>query len=315
MTIGIPREANMAARSALVVAHMLIVSALPLLAGMARAATSPVGSADSPGFAHPDSLDAGAPDLALLEVRELDTHRDSWTVLDARPADAFRDGHLPGARSFTWEDYTKTDERGVPYKTWPPQDLASALGAMGIDEQTPILVYGDADKSWGGEGWACWSLAWIGHRGPIRLLAGGIQAWQAAGLPLEAGTPTLSPPAARYQARPRPEINIETAELRGNSSALSIVDTRSLKEWLLGKIPGAIHIPWDEFHSGSDRRPISPDEMRELLRKKGVNTDRPVVYYCTGGIRSAYAWLVHELSGLPPARNYEGGMEEWKRVK
>jgi hypothetical protein len=23
---------------------------------------------------------------------------------------------------------------------------------------------------------------------------------------------------------------------------------------------------------------------------------------------------LHELAGLPPARNYEGGMEEWKRL-
>jgi thiosulfate/3-mercaptopyruvate sulfurtransferase len=294
---------------------MLIVSAFPLLAGTARAAADPAVSADALGSAHPDSLGARTPDVGLLEVRELEGNRGSWTVLDARPKDAFGEGHLPGARSFTWEDYTRTDERGVPYKTWPPLDLAAALGAMGIDERTPIVVYGDADKSWGGEGWACWSLAWIGHRGPIRLLAGGIRAWQAAGLPLETGVPALTPPAVRYQARPRPEINIETAELRSDSSALSIVDTRSLKEWLMGKIPGAIHIPWDEFHSGSDRRPISPDAMRELLRKKGVSTDRPVVYYCAGGIRSAYAWLVHQLSGLPSARNYEGGMEEWKRVK
>jgi thiosulfate/3-mercaptopyruvate sulfurtransferase len=265
--------------------------------------------------ARPDTLVSGPPDLGLLEVRELDSHRGSWTLLDARPAALFRAGHLPGARSFSWEDYTKTDERGVPYKTWPPQELARALGAMGIDENTPVVVYGDADKSWGGEGWSCWSLAWIGHRGPIRLLAGGIQAWRAAGLSLESGEATPALAQASYQARPRPEIDIETAELRGDLRAISLIDVRSLKEWLQGRIAGATHISWEEFYSGNDRRPISPDALRELLRKKGVRTDRPVVYYCAGGIRSAYAWLVHQLAGLPPARNYEGGMEEWKRVQ
>jgi thiosulfate/3-mercaptopyruvate sulfurtransferase len=42
--------------------------------------------------------------------------------------------------------------------------------------------------------------------------------------------------------------------------------------------------------------------------------DRPVVYYCKGGIRSAYAWMVHVLAGFPGACNFEGGMEEWKTV-
>jgi thiosulfate/3-mercaptopyruvate sulfurtransferase len=45
----------------------------------------------------------------------------------------------------------------------------------------------------------------------------------------------------------------------------------------------------------------------------GVDAEKPLVYYCTGGVRSAYAWMVHQLCGLPPARNYGGGMEDWTR--
>jgi thiosulfate/3-mercaptopyruvate sulfurtransferase len=52
----------------------------------------------------------------------------------------------------------------------------------------------------------------------------------------------------------------------------------------------------------------------KLLAKHGVDLRKPVVYYCTGGIRSGYAWMVHTLAGLPNGRNYEGGMEEWKRL-
>jgi thiosulfate/3-mercaptopyruvate sulfurtransferase len=50
-----------------------------------------------------------------------------------------------------------------------------------------------------------------------------------------------------------------------------------------------------------------------MLEKEGVDLRKPVVYYCTGGIRSGYAWLVHQLGNLPPAVNYEGGTEEWAR--
>ncbi len=45
----------------------------------------------------------------------------------------------------------------------------------------------------------------------------------------------------------------------------------------------------------------------------GVDTTHPVVYYCHGGIRSGYVWLVHQLAGLPTARNYSGGMAAWQK--
>jgi thiosulfate/3-mercaptopyruvate sulfurtransferase len=254
-------------------------------------------------------------DLARIDAATL--HRDlgAFVILDGRPGKAFRQGHLPGARSFWWEDHTRTDDAGVPYRPMPAAQLAAALGMLGISETTPVVLYGDADESWGGEGWACWILAWLGHEGPLRVLDGGIQAWRAHGLPQESGPAGPADRPVLYNFGSRPHVEISATELRTAPDGYAIVDTRSKIEWLLGKIPGAVHIPWNEFHQGEERRPIHADDLSALLRAKGIGAERPVVYYCAGGVRSAYAWMVHELSGLPPARNYEGGMEDWKRKK
>ena len=123
-----------------------------------------------------------AHDVGLIEPRALARNPAAWVVLDARPKSQWQAGHIPGARSFSWEDYTGTDGKGIPYKVRPPREMAEGLGAMGIDEKTPVTVYGDADKSWGGEGWTVWVLAWLGQKGPIRLLDGGIQEWRAGGI-------------------------------------------------------------------------------------------------------------------------------------
>jgi len=256
---------------------------------------------------------ASAKDLDLIGPAALKSNASGWTILDARPKAAWKEGHIPGARSLSWEDYTRTDEAGVPFRVLPPQEMAEILGAMSISEKTPIVVYGDADSSWGGEGWTCWLLSWLGHSGPIRLLAGGVQAWRSQGYPLAEGEEQVKGAPARYEVNLSPEIFITSAELVKNRTSLTIIDTRSGWEWFTGHIPLAVHIPWQDFHTGEDRRPIGPADLRSLLGKHGVNPDKPVVYYCAGGIRSAYTWLVHELSGLPTARNYEGGMEEWKR--
>jgi len=257
---------------------------------------------------------AFASDLGTIEPAYLNQHLSAWVILDARPKSEWMSGHIPGALSFSWEHYTRTDEKGVPYRVWPPAELAAELGKMGINENTPVVVYGDADKSWGGEGWDCWVLSWLGHKGPIRLLAGGIQSWRNNKFSLKEGVEEKKIHLFQYKFKIEPTLDIDTANLERQKSVFTIIDTRSTIEWFKGRIPGAIHIPWTEFYSGRDRRPLSADALKKLLQKEGIDINKPIVYYCAGGIRSAYAWLVHQLSGLPAARNYEGGFEAWKRM-
>ena len=253
-------------------------------------------------------------DLALIEPHTLNSTLSQWVILDARPKTEWRAGHIPGAISFSWQQYPRTDKYGVPYRVWTPQELAKALGEIGIDEKTPVVVYGDADKSWGGEGWTCWVLSWLGHQGPIRLLNGGIQSWRYHKLPLNYKENNNVIRTVTYIINIKPILNITIEEIyERQKSNIVLIDTRSFFEWIKGHIPGAIRIDWSDFYSGKERRPISPDEFKNLLKKKGVDPNKQIVYYCTGGMRSGYAWMVHQLSGLPSAKNYEGGIEEWER--
>lgn len=252
-------------------------------------------------------------DIRLIEPDELNRTLSKWVVLDARPKTEWAAGHIPGTRSFSWENYTRTDEKGIEFRIFPAQELASALAALGIDEKSPVVIYGDADKSWGGEGWDAWVLSWLGHKGQIRVLNGGIQAWRSQNLPLTKDADGTWSKKARYQVNLNSQLDISTEELARQGSSFSVVDVRSTFEWLKGRIPGAIHISWEKFYQGKERRPLSSAEVKKLLYSHGVDTTRPVVYYCLGGIRSAYAWLVHQLSGVPPARNYEGGMAAWQK--
>jgi len=256
---------------------------------------------------------APGPDLGLIEAAALKGDQSRWVILDGRPKAEWEAGHIPGAYSFCWENYTRTDEKGVEYRVFPPKELAAALGAMGISENTPVVVYGDAEKSWGGEGWDAWVLSWLGHKGPIRLLAGGIQAWRGQGFPLVKGPEKKTAIKVEYRFSLKPELDISTEDLEQKKGSPVIVDVRSTFERFKGKIPGSIHIFWERFFTGPDRRPLGPQELKKLLAAAGVDTTRPVVYYCHGGIRSGYTWLVHQLAGLPPARNYEGGWVAWQK--
>ncbi len=254
-----------------------------------------------------------AGNMSLIEPSVLNGELSKYVILDARPKTEWQAGHIPGALSFSWENFTRTDGQGIPFQVLPPQELASALGEMGIDEKTAIVIYGDADKSWGGEGWAGWTFTWLGHAGSIRILNGGIQAWRNGGLPVTADTPKGKAKAA-YHFTLTPRWDISTAEIEQRKSPMVLVDTRSTLEWLRGRIPGAIHIEWTNFYTGPDRHPLDAAAFKKLLKDNGVDTGKPIVYYCRGGIRSGYVWMVHQLAGLPDARNYEGGMEAWWKL-
>jgi len=260
------------------------------------------------------NVPAEAMDLALIEPDVLNRNLNSYVILDARPKSEWSAGHIPGALSFSWEDYTRTDEKGVPYRVWPAQKLARALGKMGISERAAVVVYGDADKSWGGEGWDCWVLSWLGHRGPIRLLAGGIQSWRNNRFLTMSGAVKITAKPVQYKFKTNAQIDISPSEIEQQRANIVLVDTRSTFERIKGRIPDSVHIEWKDFYTGKDKRPLQPEAVKKLLRDNGVDTRKEIVYYCTGGIRSAYAWLVHQLAGLPTARNYEGGYEEWSRL-
>ncbi len=262
-----------------------------------------------------------ATDLQRINAADLKPAGHGWVILDARPVSRWEKGHIPGALSFSWETYTRTDADGVSYRIMPTKILADTLGTMGITRQTPVAVYGDADSSWGGEGWVCWIFSLLGHQGPIGLVDGGVQSWRQLDYPMKTGKFAFpetknSERQTRYVPEFQPGLIITAHAIwkkEKSGGQRQLVDTRSTREWIFGHLPGAVHISWEDFFSGRLNSPLDRDALIHLLEKNGIDPARPVVYYCTGGIRSGYAWTVHALSGLSPAINFEGGTEEWNR--
>jgi thiosulfate/3-mercaptopyruvate sulfurtransferase len=254
-------------------------------------------------------------ELEKMSVSDAASCSETLIFIDARPVKVWQESHIPDARPFSWETYTRTDMDGVKYRAFPPKELADALGRMGISHTDAVVVYGDADTSWGGEGWAVWIFARLGHQGPVYALDGGFSLWQSKGYPVEKSYKT-SFPVKNYIFDLQPDQDISAADIAKAGKNITLVDTRNyFTEWLPGHIPGAVHIPWEKFYYGDHRQFISPEALKTLLTDKGVDLNKPVVYYCTGGIRSGFPWMVHELSGRGEAKNFEGGIEEWKHFQ
>jgi molybdopterin/thiamine biosynthesis adenylyltransferase/rhodanese-related sulfurtransferase len=101
------------------------------------------------------------------------------------------------------------------------------------------------------------------------------------------------------------KAEIEEVDARGASRLLeseiapALLDVREQDEWDEGHIPGAIHIPRGNLESRAEQ--ALPDR------------ERPVVVYCAGGSRSAFAAKTLEELGYDTVWSLAGGYTEWKR--
>jgi hydroxyacylglutathione hydrolase len=112
-------------------------------------------------------------------------------------------------------------------------------------------------------------------------IAGGMRAWEAAGLP-----------TASYAIISADELR--TAAARGDAPL--VIDVRSDREWNAGHVEDAIHIP-----------------LEELTKRTGeIPRDRNVATMCEGGYRSALAASLLARAGVDRLSNVTGGMSQWR---
>jgi sulfur-carrier protein adenylyltransferase/sulfurtransferase len=88
-------------------------------------------------------------------------------------------------------------------------------------------------------------------------------------------------------------------ELLDGPDAPLVVDVREPDEWADGHIPHAVHVPRGHFESKIEQ--AAPDRAR------------PVVVYCAGGSRSAFAAKTLQELGYENVVSLAGGYTDWKR--
>lgn len=244
-------------------------------------------------------------------------------VLDVRGRSAYEfGGHIPGAVHTTWHEYS--DPNAVPKGLLNPDlgAIEQTLRRLGINQESDVVIYSNPFDNWGDEGRMFWMLEYLGHRN-LRILDGGWVKWTAEKRPFEHG---LAPPAAgNFKAQPVKALAIVKEELklivRMPHEQTAIVDARSLEEYLgkevsgiprPGHIPSAIHMAWNGFLN-KDATIKDLDVIRAMLEDKGIRSDQEVICYCTGGVRSAWLYVILKLVGYPAIRNYPGSWWEWSR--
>ena len=235
-------------------------------------------------------------------------------LVDVRPAEEFARGHIPGAVHFDLFGLSLVDTSDAPLKAFMYM-IHHVLELRGVSESTEVVFYEDNSGMRAARG--LWFLEFFGHQN-VRILDGGIQAWQAAGFAVT--TEAASPKTAIFKTSERREVlaTVDDVLHSLDNKEISILDTRSKGEYLGthvraargGAIPGAIHIEWTDNLDAKGKFK-SDAELTAMYSKVGITPDKEVISYCQGGYRAAHSYVALRLIGFLKVRNYIGSWKEW----
>jgi rhodanese-related sulfurtransferase len=97
-----------------------------------------------------------------------------------------------------------------------------------------------------------------------------------------------------------PDHDPELAYRLVNQEHALLLDVRTSREYLAGHVPGAKNIDVQEL----------PDRLNEVEALVGGKKDRPIVVYCTRGVRAAQAKRILLKAGYEKVTNL-GGLYDW----
>jgi thiosulfate/3-mercaptopyruvate sulfurtransferase len=231
---------------------------------------------------------------------------------------SWREGHLPGALYVNLnEDLSgpKTGSNGR-HPLAGRDDYARWMGRIGIAPGREVVVHDRQAAMYAVRAW--WVLLWMGHR-TVRVLDGGLAAWQAAGgalsqdvpLPVAAGTyPTLAPQLP----------TLDAAQLQRRLGEVLVLDARAPERYrgdvepidaVAGHIPGAANRFFKDNLQADGRFKPAGQLRSEFLAALGGRAPAEVVNQCGSGVTACHNLLAMEVAGLGGAALYPGPWSEW----
>ncbi len=197
-----------------------------------------------------------------LTPHQAKSARDAGVLLiDLRPHAEFATGYIPGSINVMFSRKSLPERVATAIPPGPPIVLFS--GEVAVAEAAAEALQGAA-------------------RNPLQgILAGGIEAWRRAGLPL-----------VRL-----PQFSVADLWQRLNAphDDLVLIDVRESFEWDLGYIEGSLLIPLGEIWQ----------------RAEELDRGKELILICEEGIRSSTAASILLHRGFPRAANVPGGLGDW----
>jgi thiosulfate/3-mercaptopyruvate sulfurtransferase len=231
---------------------------------------------------------------------------------------AYEREHIPGARYVRMPDILlRRAESGLRNELPSPERLRDALQALGISDDSRIVVYWDGDWVIQAARLAL-TLDYMGLGQQTSVLDGGMPLWKEEGRPLTTETPAVQTGKLTRQRLQDMFVDADWVADHLQRPGYALVDARSaalydgertLDGTRAGRIPGAGSIPYGDILDEAQRL-RSRQELQALFEQAGVAPGDSIVGYCHTGMVTALMLLAARTLGYPILL-YDGSFEEW----
>lgn len=263
-----------------------------------------------------------APDLVVLDC--------SWYLPSSHrdPEAEYRTGHIPGAQRLDLDELSATDT-DLPHMLPTPEQFAAAMEQLGIQPTDRVVCYdGSGVNLSAARAW--WMFRVFGHH-RVAVLDGGFPVWASVTRPVQRGV--AHRPRSGYRV---PEVDrslvksmAEINQIVARSGSALVVDCRPAERWRgevdeprpglrRGHVEGSVSLPFSELTDAATGLLRLPDDLRELLRARGIDPLKPVVAMCGSGTSACALALAVEVlraddptSVGAPVAIYDGSWAEY----
>jgi thiosulfate/3-mercaptopyruvate sulfurtransferase len=296
---------------------ILIATAI-LMTGCSDAGESKGVSSDAPS--EMDSLVTAEwlsehlddPDLVVLDctVTLEQTEEGGFRSISGRAA--YDAGHIPTAGFADLKGALSDAASPLQFAVPTPEQFADAMGALGIGDDTRVVLYDTSGSMWAARVW--WMLRWIGFD-RAALLDGGLNAWTAAGHSVS--TESVDRPERKLTINLRPDLIADRDEVLAaiGDADIELIDSLSPAHYRgevsmyarPGHIAGASNVPVFSALDESGRY-RSNEELETLF---GGDRDSRAITYCGGGIAASANAFVMTRLGFTDVAVYTASLQEW----
>lgn len=238
-----------------------------------------------------------------------------WNLGGPSGLGEFEAAHIPGAQWVDLEtELAAPPGAGGRHPLPDPDTFTNAMRRIGLNNNSPIVVCDAGNSLPASRLW--WMLTDAGAT-DVRVLNGGLAAWQAGGYEVESG-PAHPAEAGDFQPKPgqRGQADaVEVLQIVQAGGNRPIIDVRAPERYsgetepidpVAGHIPTAVNYP-SMANLAADGRFLPA----EAIAERYAEIDADPIIYCGSGVTAAHTLLALESAGITSGVIYPGSWSDW----
>jgi len=227
--------------------------------------------------------------------------------------------HIAGAR-FLWPPSLAPDSPYGSFNAPDPKKATEILRGLGISKNSHVVLYHIRNEI-SVTARMFLTLEYLGLRGKVSLLDGGVEMWKKAGNSLTAENTTIR--KGNFKVNPGSVLVDKEYVLNALKSPDAVVVDARMKRFYDGEptgnprdghITGSQNIPYTEmFDPGTNQfKPV--DQLQSYFTLVVPDKSKEIVTYCFIGQTASVVYIAGRILGYE-VKLYDNSLQEWSRME